>query len=71
MNVGHLKSGRTFVDDKLCKDFKEKEIVINNNLINKNKNKNININKKRIDYLKLSNSFKIAFEEFNKSYGTN
>ena len=68
MNVGHLKSGRTFVDDKLCKDFKEKENVINKNIINKNKNY---INKKRIDYLKLSNSFKIAFEEFNKSYGTN
>lgn len=68
MNVGHLKSGRTFVDDKLCKDFKEKENVITKNIINKNKNY---INKKRIDYLKLSNSFKIAFEEFNKSYGTN
>jgi hypothetical protein len=64
MNVAHLKSGRTFVDEKICKYFKEKENVITNNIINKN------INKKRIDYLKLSNSFKIAFEEFNKIYGT-
>jgi len=65
MNVAHLKSGRTFVDEKICKTFKEKDLELTTHIINKN------INKKRIDYLKLSNSFKIAFEEFNKSYGTN
>lgn len=57
MNVDYLQSGRTFVDDKFIKTLKEKESELT---------KNLDSNKKRIDYLKLSNSFRISYEKYDE-----
>ena len=45
------------MDDKFIKTLKEKESELT---------KNLDSNKKRIDYLKLSNSFRISYEKYDE-----